>query len=294
MHLCLTCDTRFPSGTWTCPACGFAPECIDGFDCFAPALARDNSDFDPARYRLLVDLEDTSFWFRARNRLILWALGRYLPQASRLMEIGVGTGYVMRAIRQTMPQASLAASDIHVEGLRFAAARLAAAQPGHGIELMQLDARRIPFVSEFDVMCMFDVIEHIGEDTEVLGQLRKALKPGGGIILSVPQHMSLWGPADDIACHQRRYGVEELRTKAEAAGFRVLLKTSFVSLLFPALWAARWRTRRSGEYDLEKEHQVSPAINAVLDRVMAVEFGGIRAGMRLPFGGSQLVVAVRD
>jgi hypothetical protein len=73
-----------------------------------------------------------------------------------------------------------------------------------------------------------------------------------------------------------------------------LLKTSFVSLLFPALWAARWRTRRSGEYDLEKEHQVSPAINAVLDRVMAVEFGGIRAGMRLPFGGSQLVVAVRD
>lgn len=289
MRLCLNCDAPFSASTWTCPACAFAPERIDGFHCFAPALAHDNSDYDPAGYRLLLELEDTSFWFRARNRIILWAMARHFPNAARLLEIGVGTGYVMRALREALPGASITASDIHVEGLRFAATRLP-----ESVELVQFDARRIPYRSEFDAIVMFDALEHIAEDAAVLAQLHAALKPGGGLVLTVPQHMSLWGPADEIACHQRRYGPDELSAKARAAGFRVLLKTSFVSLLFPALWVARWRTRRSGEYDLASEHRVSGAANALLDGVMALEFAAIRAGLRPRFGGSQLLVAVRD
>jgi SAM-dependent methyltransferase len=289
MRLCLNCENPFTAGHWTCPACGYAPEQIDGFPCFAPALARENTDYDRAHYRMLVGLEDESFWFRARNRLILWALARHFPRAQRLMEIGVGTGYVMRAMRAAMPGASLVGSDIHVEGLRFAAARL-----GGSVELVQVDARRVPFRAEFDVICMLDTLEHIAEDGAVLGQLREALRPGGGIVLTVPQHMALWGPADEIAFHQRRYGRAELRRKAEEAGFRVVLKTSFVSLLLPAMWAARLRSRRSGVYEAENEHRVHPAVNGLLAGAMRLELEAIRAGIRFPAGGSQLLVAVRE
>ena len=34
----------------------------------------------------------------------------------------------------------------------------------------------------------FDVLEHIQEDTAVLPQLFQATRPGGGIMLTVPQH----------------------------------------------------------------------------------------------------------
>jgi SAM-dependent methyltransferase len=289
MRFCVSCETQFTAGDWTCPACGFAPASIEGFPSFAPALARENPDYDRAHYRTLVGLEDESFWFRARNRLILWTLARYFPGAGRLMEIGVGTGYVMRAIRAAMPKASLAGSDIHTEGLRFAADRL-----GSSVDLIQVDARRIPFRSEFDVICMLDTLEHIAEDEAVLKQLHGALRPGGGLLLTVPQHMALWGPADEIAFHQRRYATAELQRKAEAAGFRVLLRTSFVSLLLPAMWAARLRSRQSGAYDAENEHRLSPLLNRVLAGAMSLEFAAIRAGIRFPAGGSQLLVAVRS
>jgi SAM-dependent methyltransferase len=289
MRLCLNCEAPFVAVDWTCPACGFTPEKVEGFPCFAPALARENSDYDPAHYGMLVELEDTSFWFGARNRLILWAITRCFPKVERLMEIGVGTGYAMQAIRAALPGATITASDINIEGLRFAAERL----PG-SVDLLQFDARRIPFREEFDVICMFDALEHIGEDTQVLAQLRQTLRPGGGILLTVPQHMSLWGPADEVAFHQRRYEPEELRAKAAAAGFRVVLKTSFVSLLYPALWASRWRIRRFGGYKAEAEHHQSRRVGPLLEAAMAVEFAGIRAGLRPPFGGSQLLAAVRD
>jgi ubiquinone/menaquinone biosynthesis C-methylase UbiE len=289
MRFCLSCETTFTAGDWTCPVCGSTPERIDGLPCFAPGLAHDNSDYDRTHYRMLVEVEDESFWFRARNRLILWTLARYFPHAERLIEIGVGTGFVMRAMRKALPKVSMTGCDIHVEGLGFAAGRV-----GSSVELMQLDARRLPFRSEFDVVCMFDTLEHIAEDEEVLAQVYRALRPGGGIVLTVPQHQSLWGPADEVAFHQRRYGTGELRKKAEAAGFRTVLQTSFVSLLFPALWVARMRSRRTGVYAAENEHRLHPALNWALAGVMSIEFAAISAGLRLPFGGSQLLAAVRD
>ena len=64
-----------------------------------------------------------------------------------------------------------------------------------------MDARRIPFEDEFDVIGAFDVLEHIKEDEQVLVQMHRAVKSGGGIMLTVPQHMFLWSEQDVQAHH---------------------------------------------------------------------------------------------
>jgi SAM-dependent methyltransferase len=289
MRYCLQCEQSFTSGDWRCPACGFAPSRVGAFDSFAPGLASENSDYDPAYFRLLVTLEDAGFWFRARNELILWALNRFFPAAESLMEIGVGTGYVMRALGRAMPNLRLLGSDIHVEGLQFASARL-----GNRVDLLQMDARHIPFRDEFDVICLFDVIEHIEEDRAVFEEVRRALRPNGGMILTVPQHMSLWGPADVTAYHKRRYGIQELKKKVRAAGFSVLLKTSFISILLPLLYLSRLRSKRSGVYDITKELRLNAAVATCLSQLLALERMLIQGGVRFPVGGSQLLVAVRN
>jgi SAM-dependent methyltransferase len=251
-------------------------------------LARNNRNYDAKHFKDLFALEAGNFWFEARNDIILWAIRRFFQKPARVLEIGVGTGFVARAIREDLPSASLAASDIHTEGLAFAAQRV-----GDSVELLQMDGTRIPFQSEFDLIGMFDVLEHIRDDEKVLSEVREALVPGGGLIISVPQHMFLWGPADKQACHERRYASDELAKKVRTAQFDVVYKTSFVALLLPVLYAARIGTRISGAYSLEQELTLPAAINAALRWILACEFRLIRSGFRLPLGGSQLLVAVK-
>jgi SAM-dependent methyltransferase len=162
-------------------------------------------------------------------------------------------------------------------------------------EFMQMDAREIPFRDEFDVLGAFDVLEHIEEDERVLAQMHAALKPGGCILLSVPQHPWLWSASDDYACHVRRYRATELRHKIEQAGFRVLRSTSFVTALLPALMASRLARRHAEgrRFDPLAEFNVSSSLNTVLETALALERGLIRGGVNFPVGGSRLVVARR-
>lgn len=255
---------------------------------FSPELARQSSGFRPQYFQQLSEVEEGNFWFAARNKLIVWAAQRYFANAQSFCEIGCGTGYVLKGLATAMPRWQLSATEIYVDGLPFAAARVPSAT------LCQLDARRIPFVREFDVMGAFDVIEHIEEDEAVLAQMHRAIKPQGGLLLTVPQHQFMWSQQDEHACHVRRYSASELRRKVEAAGFRVELMTSFVSVLFPLMYLTRKRGRvPEAEYDLTADLRLPPLVNAIFGVAMAIERKCIEAKIRFPFGGSLLVVARR-
>jgi len=287
VKLCLRCGSAYGAAGWTSPSCSYAPALIDGFPAFAPELAEDGgAGFRAEHFAGLAGLEAGNFWFRARNRLIVWALEKYFPGARRLLEIGCGTGFVLSGIAQALPGLELSASEVHSRGLRFAAERVRRSS------FFQMDARRIPFDGEFDVVGAFDVLEHIAEDEAVLAGVNRALRPGGGIVLTVPQHPWLWSRHDEDACHVRRYVRAELRGKVEKAGFEVLRATSFVSLLLPALAAARLR-RRGATDDALGELRLGAAANRLCGGIMALERGLIRSGLSFPAGGSLLVIARR-
>ena len=108
---------------------------------------------------------------------------------------------------------------------------------------MQMDARNIPFVDEFDAIGAFDVLEHIEEDEQVLAQMHDALNHADVVLLTVPQHAWLWSLVDDYSCHVRRYSAKELHGKVRVAGFEILLSTSFVSSLLPIMLASRLGTK---------------------------------------------------
>lgn len=286
MRRCLRCTASFPGESWRCPACGHVPETIGGFPAFAPELAGGGSGFDPALFTELARLESHNFWFRARNRLIAWALRRFFGGARSLLEIGCGTGYVLSGIAAALPHLRLAGSEADAGGLDFAANRVPDA------ELMQMDARRIPFEAEFDVVGAFDVIEHIEDDRAVLREMHRAATPGGGILLTVPQHPFLWSRYDVRVRHVRRYRARELREKVLEAGFEIVKMTSFVSLLLPPMMLSRLAQRAPGrDYDPLAELRLAGWINALFEAALGIERGVIRAGMNFPAGGSLLLIA---
>lgn len=287
MKKCLACGGRFPSTATACTACGMQPQMRDGFAAHAPAFADGGGGFQADYFANLMQLEEGNFWFRARNRLVVWALQKYSPGFASMLEIGCGTGYVLSGIAQAYPQARLYGSEIFSAGLRFAAQR----QPG--IEFMQMDGRQIPYAEEFDVIGAFDVLEHIQEDEAVLAQMWSALKPGGTLVLTVPQHAWLWSAVDEYACHVRRYSAAELQAKVKAAGFNILRSTSFVSTLLPAMYASRLlqKSKPAQEIDASAELRIAPWMNALFEKMLGFELALIRRGIDLPAGGSRLMVA---
>jgi ubiquinone/menaquinone biosynthesis C-methylase UbiE len=271
---------------WICPYCGYTPQRIEGSLAFAPELAQVSEGFESNFFEQLARLEAKNFWFRSRNRLIIWALEHYFPQAKNLLEIGCGTGFVLSGIEQAFPELILKGSEIFTTGLGFAAQRLSK------VELFQMDARKIPFESEFDVIGAFDVLEHIQEDTTVLREMHRAVHQRGGILLTVPQHPWLWSQADDYAHHVRRYRAKELKAKVEHAGFKVVKIASFVSLLLPLMLLSRLQQQRPNpDYDATSELRISGWMNAILENVLSAERALIQGGISFPAGGSLLLVA---
>jgi SAM-dependent methyltransferase len=290
MKVCLACQQRFEATGWQCPACGAHPETHADTLVFAPALARENDGFGASYFSHLAPLEAENFWFCSRNRLLIWAMRQFFPQARSFLEIGCGTGFVLAGLHQAYPSLQLAGSDIFVEGLAFARERVP------GATLFQMDARAIPYEQAFDVVGAFDVLEHIEEDTTVLEQLYQATRPGGGILLTVPQHRFLWSHLDDYSFHKRRYTRSELLARLAQAGFVPVFVTSFVSLLLPLMLLSRlrWLRKQAREnFDPTAELTIAPGLNAALAEVLQLERLLIAKGYTWPLGGSLLVVGQR-
>src|SRR5215475_3101671 len=103
MKLCIRCDKTFEDSGWRCPACLHQPASIDGHIAFAPTLARESEGFEAEYFPRLAEQEAGNFWFRSRNRLLVWALRQYFPQAQNFLEIGCGTGFVLSGLRGAFP-----------------------------------------------------------------------------------------------------------------------------------------------------------------------------------------------
>lgn len=288
MKVCLQCGYQFSDSGWHCANCGYEPDQSLGFPQFAPEFAQDAEGYDSSYFEQLIKFEAGNFWFEARNALIGWAFQKYFPAAREFLEVGCGTGFVLLGLRKAMPTLVLSGSEIFVEGLKFVRGRIPDAT------LMQMDITRIPFADEFDVIGAFDVLEHVPDDEEALRQMYLAVKAGGGILVTVPQHPTLWSAFDVYAHHQRRYTRQELAHKVEQAGFQITFVTSFMFLLLPAMLASRVRSKEvSDDYNVFAEFELHPALNRVFSWVMMAEGFLIRLGISLPGGGSLLMVATK-
>ena len=279
--------------SWTCGACDHALPQANEFPLLAAALDEGSEGFVAENFPLLVAGEERNFWFVSRNELIRWLVERHAAHAGRVLELGCGTGFALKALRQALPTALIAGSELHSRGLVTARER-----HGEDVELIQMDARHCHLADTLDLVCAFDVLEHIPQDELVLAEIRRILKPGGIFIASVPQHPWMWSTVDDVALHQRRYRRGELARKATAAGLRPLYQSSFTTLAFPLMMAVRLlerlRTQKQSLAELsDAQLHVPPAGNSALLALARIEQALRRVGVPLPFGGSQILVAQR-
>ena len=294
MRICPKCSQDFQGPGWRCPGCGHEPTMADGVRLLAGNDWREAMDF-PDSHEMLSEVEGNSFWFRHRRRVIIQAVQRHFPRAGNFLEVGCGNGHVLKGLAQHFASMPCVGLDLGLEGLLRARQGL----PGvEGVELVQADARCLPYREEFDLAGAFDVLEHLEDDRLIIAKLHQALRQGGGLILTVPQHQWLWSSFDELARHKRRYNRSGLREKLERQGFSLVWMGSFMSLVLPAVLASRlkWLLVRE-EATLERirsDLDLGPRLDAILYGICGLEHLCLSRGLALPFGTSMLCLARKE
>ena len=253
--------------------------------------------YDPDHFAPLFEAEDRHFWFRSRNAIISALTEQIvapLDKGYRVLEVGCGTGNVLRRLSTVCAGGSVIGMDLFIEGLAFARTRTSA-------PLVQGDVYYPPFSTQFDMIGLFDVVEHIEDDERVFNSLHGLLKPGGSLFVTVPAHMSLWSYFDTASHHCRRYEIPELTERLARAGFEIEYVTEFMTSLYPLVWLGRRvaaMMRGDKKITDEDAHQMSvnelrviPVVNDLLTWALQRDVTRIKHRHRMSRGTSILALA---
>jgi len=238
----------------------------------------------PDAYLEMAEIEASHWWFRGRRAILSRLIERMkLGPGARILEIGAGTGGNLDMLAAFGSVSAMEMDD---------AARSIATAKTNG----RFDIRAgsfpgaVPFTRErFDLICLFDVLEHIDADVETLRGVSALLADGGSVIVTVPAYAWLWSAHDDFLHHKRRYSAQALQQTALAAGYRVHLLSYFNTLLFVAAAFARLKDRWLRKSPAPAADVPPKPLNDVLGTIFGME-RFLVPRVKLPFGVSLVCV----
>jgi SAM-dependent methyltransferase len=238
---------------------------------------------EPDTYQLMRQIEDEHWWFAARRNIIGALLDRLnLPAQAEFLEVGCGTGGNIALLKRFG-----AVTCIELDKIAAKIARDRNLAPVlHG----KLPDELPELSRQFDVITLFDVIEHVKEDGASLQVLAPLLKSGGRIVITVPAFNFLWSQHDDENHHQRRYRRRDLAGLAQHCGLTLDYISYFNFWLFPPVAGVRLIRKvlpyQESWQDMRKPNEV---VNRVLQSVFSSE-RHVVGRMSLPFGISLIAV----
>ena len=229
-----------------------------------------------ALLKLMHETED-SWWYRGRISIVRAVLRRArIGRLGTALDIGAGYGGMLSFLKNYAD--SVDAYEPDSEAM---------------IELSRRGYRRVytdvaqALAEKHNIIGLFDVLEHIENDEDMLIRLHDTLVEDGALILTVPAYRWLWSIHDERNQHFRRYSARELRRKLVESGFEIRFVSYWNTVLSPVAVLARLGGI-AGESGLSSGN----LINAILLQFIRLEALIIRIAS-LPFGLSLVAVAVR-
>ncbi len=175
---------------------------------------------------------DGHFWYEARKVLInnlFDALKMGDKSKVDILDVGCGTGTELGIISG---YGKLTALDKNENALGVAK------KNGYRVVWADIEKDKLE-AGRYDVVCSFDVLEHLQDDYSAIKNIFYSLKNNGVFLFSVPAHPSVFSQHDIALEHKRRYTKNGLKEKLEGEGFSVVELYYWNSFLFPFVYLLR-------------------------------------------------------
>lgn len=234
--------------------------------------------YDPRFFEGLRKAEKNHFWFQIRRKWIFDKVKNFIPPPAKILEIGCGAGNV---------SSFLAQSGYVVIGCEFYPEAVEKSWPG--FQMVRGDTKDLPFQdNSFDIVGLFDVIEHVQDDIASLKEAARVVRKGGIIAVTAPAREELWSWVDEISFHKRRYTKRMLnRVLLKAGLYSLLTEYMFMSLYIPMRYIRRENKKINDHF------KISGFLNILLKGIFNVE-RLISKGLPLPIGTSLIAVAQKN
>lgn len=228
----------------------------------------------------MAELDQTHWWYVARRRVLSDFVVRVIrpPKDARILEIGCGTGHNF----------GMLGAFGTVDGLEIddAARAIASKRLGRPVGTAPLPGLDGVADASYDLIALLDVLEHVEADEAALASIRKKLKPGGRILVTVPANRWMWSAHDTVHHHFRRYNGGTLRGVISRAGLKVDTMTHFNSVLFPLAATFRLVGKLTGREEADDAQPAAP-LNSLFTGLFGLE-RHLVGRVPMPFGVSLL------
>jgi SAM-dependent methyltransferase len=241
---------------------------------------------DQAVYERMAVQEERHWWFLGRRAILERVVGTMdLPEGAQILEVGAGTGGNLGWLSE---HGAVDAFEYDEEARKIAEKKAGIPVPFGALP------DQIPYPdSQYDLIVSFDVFEHVEKDAESFGAVKKKLKPGGRLLLTVPAHPFLWGAHDETHHHFRRYRKAELASKIQAAGLELSWISYYNFWLFPPIAGVRLAKRAIKAKHSDEAGSSEGAVPKVLQKLFASEAAHLAARKTYPWGVSLIAEARR-
>ena len=179
------------------------------------------------------------FWIRRRFDALQRFAGSLIWHAGEMAEIGCGHGLLQRQIEDVYGR-ELTGFDLNEYALKRNVSRRSK------LCCYDISAMNSAFHEKFDIIFLFDVLEHIADEGGFLNALRFHLAPGGKLILNVPASQWMYSAYDRAVGHVRRYSSGTLQVTAGRSRFKITNWSYWGFPLVPMLllrkfWLRGWK-----------------------------------------------------
>jgi len=221
------------------------------------------------------------FWHLARLELLAWLINKIPGDNLNIASVGSGTGEELRLLTK---RGTVIGWDINANAIALAK------QLGFDIKNFDI-SHQVPS-DNYDLVCAFDVLEHIKNDIQTLNNIQACLKPNGYLLLTVPAHPWLFSAHDQALEHERRYSRSDLIKKIQTAGFQIETVGYWNAWLFPLVAIIRLIKKIFPPKNIKSEAGHLPhIINQIGLAILRLENYLIAKKFKLPMGLSIYVVA---